>query len=309
MKKLSKKQNPTTKKKVRKEKERPLSDIGLRRLAYSDRLEKGKSKKRYTHWLSNPHIPTAPQSKELEAFTDNPNWRIFRIMAEFIEGFEFLDKLHNEVTIFGSARATVEEECYQKAKKLGYLLGKDGYTVITGGGPGIMEAANWGAYEAGAESVGLDISLPTEQRRNQFVTQAMGFHYFFTRKVMLSASAQAYIFFPGGFGTLDELTEMLALIQTGKITREVPAILVCKDFWEPMLKWVKTTMYDEFRYVSKKDLGLMHLVDTPEEAMKIIRTTRERPYGSERAQTLAPMQTLTPGLKGRGTVARKAGRG
>ncbi len=297
------------KKKVKKEKERPLTDIGMRRLAYSDRLKKSRSQKRYTHWLTNPHIPAEPQTKELDAFTDNPNWRIFRIMAEFIEGFEFLDKLQNEVTIFGSARATVEEECYQKAKRLGFLLGKAGYTVITGGGPGMMEAANWGAYEAGAESVGLDISLPTEQRRNQFVTQAMGFHYFFTRKVMLSASAQAYIFFPGGFGTLDELTEMLALIQTGKTPRDVPVIMVCKGFWEPLVAWVKTTMFDECRYVSKKDLALMHVVDTPEEAMAIIRMTHQRPYGSERAQTLAPVQTLAMGQKARGTVQRKAGRG
>jgi len=276
--------------------ERPLSDIGARRLAYSEHLRRvNATKKRYQHWLCNPKHPCPPQPEKLDAFTDNPNWRIFRIMAEFIEGFEFLDRLHSEVTIFGSARATVEDEWYQKAKRLGYLLARAKYTVITGGGPGIMEAANWGAYEAGGESVGLDISLPTEQRRNQFVTQAMGFHYFFTRKVMLSASAQAYIFFPGGLGTVDELSEMVVMIQTGKMTNDVPIILVGQEFWAPFLAWVRKTLYDEYRYVAKKDLSLFHLVNEPEDAMKIIKATRERPYGSERAQMLTPIQKLRNG--------------
>jgi uncharacterized protein (TIGR00730 family) len=134
--------------------------------------------------------------------------------------------------------------------------------------------------------VGLDISLPTEQRRNQFVTKSIGFHYFFTRKVMLSAAAQAYVFFPGGFGTIDEMSEMVTLVQTGKIPRNVPIILFGKAFWQPLLDWVKNAMYDDRRYISKDDLMLMHLVDTPEEAMKIIRKTRERPYGSEQKTIL-----------------------
>ncbi|MBD3251910.1 TIGR00730 family Rossman fold protein [Candidatus Uhrbacteria bacterium] len=230
---------------------------------------------------------------QLESFTDNPNWRIFRIMAEFIEGFEFLDKLRGEVTIFGSARANVDNEHYKEAKKLGYLLGKSGYTVITGGGPGIMEAANWGAYEAGGESVGLDIELPTEQRRNQFVTRALGFHYFFTRKVMLSASAQAYVYFPGGFGTLDEMSEMITLTQTEKIPKTVPSILVCKDYWQPFVDWVQQKLYQEHRYISKKDMDLFHVVDSAEEAMKIIKKTKERPYGSERTRVLKRFRSST----------------
>ncbi len=275
---------------------RPLSDEGARRLAYSKHLAVVNSKKRYAHWLCNPKHPCPPEPEKLDAFTDNPNWRIFRIMAEFIEGFEFLDKLSKEVTIFGSARTTVEEKYYQEAKRMGYLLGKAGYTVITGGGPGIMEAANWGAYEAGGESVGLDISLPTEQRRNQFVTQAMGFHYFFTRKVMLSASAQAYIFMPGGLGTLDELSEMVVMIQTGKMTKNVPIILVGRSFWAPFLEWVKKTMFEEYRYVAKEDLELFNVVDKPEEAMAIIKATHERPYMSKRVEPLTPIQKLRDGF-------------
>jgi uncharacterized protein (TIGR00730 family) len=286
-------------------KARPLTDIGVRRITFSEHQKSLSAKKRYAHWLNNPKHPCLPEPEKLDAFTDNPNWRIFRIMAEFIEGFEFLDRLHSEVTIFGSARATVEDEYYQGAKRLGYLLGKAKYTVITGGGPGVMEAANWGAYEAGGESVGLDISLPTEQRRNQFVTQAMGFHYFFTRKVMLSASAQAYIFFPGGLGTLDELSEMAVLVQTGKVTRNVPIILFGKSFWEPLIDWIKKTMFDECRYIAKKDIGLFHLVDEPEDAMRIIKETQERPYGSERVQMLTPILKLRNGAG----VEKKTARG
>lgn len=237
--------------------------------------------KRHHSWLCEPgKICEEPMPSELQSFAEDPNWRIFRIMAEFIEGFEFLDKLRGEVSIFGSARASTDDPFYQQAKKLGGLLAKGGFTVITGGGPGIMEAANWGAFDAGGESVGLDISLPTEQRRNQFVTKSIGFHYFFTRKVMLSAAAQAYVFFPGGFGTIDEMSEMVTLLQTGKIPRNVPVILFGKDFWQPLIDWVKVAMYDERRYISKDDLSLLQLVDTPEEAMKIIRNTHERPYGS-----------------------------
>ena len=213
------------------------------------------------------------------SFTHNIQWRIFRIMAEFIEGFEFLSKLNNEVTIFGSARAMPSNPYYKVAKELGNLLGKEGYTTITGGGPGIMEAANWGAFDAGGPSIGIDIELPMEQRRNQFVTKSMGFHYFFTRKFMLSASAQAYVFFPGGFGTMDEMMEMVTLIQTGKMANNVPVVLVGKKFWQPFLDWVKMTMCDAERFVDPGELKVLQLVDTAEEAMKIIRKTSERDFG------------------------------
>ncbi|OGL73915.1 Rossman fold protein, TIGR00730 family [Candidatus Uhrbacteria bacterium RIFCSPHIGHO2_12_FULL_60_25] len=267
---------------------RALSDEGARRKAsWGKPAHEYEHGKRYTKWLCDPGDVCRPMDAELGAFQENPNWKIFRIMAEFVEGFEFLDKLHGEVTIFGSARAGSGDPSYKIAKKLGALLGKEGYTVVTGGGPGIMEAANWGAFDAGGESVGLDIELPSEQRRNQFVRKALGFHYFFTRKVMLSASAQAYVFFPGGFGTLDEMTEMVTLIQTGKIPKDVPAILVGKDFWQPFVDWVTEKLYRERRYISKDDIALLRVVDSAEEAMAIIRTTHERPYGSERQTALS----------------------
>lgn len=215
---------------------------------------------------------------EQQSFTDNPNWRVFRMMAESIEGFEFLSKLKNEVTIFGSARTKPTHKYYKWAKQLGFLLGKSGYTVITGGGPGIMEAANWGAHKAGGVSVGLDIELAHEQRRNRYATKAMGFHYFFTRKVMLSISAQAYVFFPGGFGTLDEMAEMLVLIQTQKVPNEVPLILIGREFWKPLLRWMRTVMVAE-RYIDKKDMEIMQVADTVEEAFGIIQKTKERFFG------------------------------
>ncbi len=247
------------------------------------RRKSSASQERYKQWLSDPKQPCDPMHEQLESFTENPNWRIFRIMAEFIEGFEFLDKFHGEVTIFGSARTKKTDVYYRKARKLGELLGEAGYTVITGGGPGIMEAANRGAFEVGAESVGLDIELPREQRRNEYVTRAIGFHYFFTRKVMLSASAQAYVYFPGGFGTLDELSEMITLTQTGKIPQNVPSILIGKSYWKPLIDWIRNTMLKHGN-ISKKDIDLFHVVDTPEEAMNIIKKTTERPYGSERTR-------------------------
>lgn len=229
---------------------------------------------RFKHWVCNDNNTCVPW--EQDNFTDNINWRIFRIMAEFVEGFEFLSNLHREVTFFGSARALPEHAYYKVARTLGGLLAKDGYTVITGGGPGIMEAGNRGAFEAGGESVGLDIVLPMEQRRNKYVKKSKGFHYFFTRKVMLSASAQAYVFFPGGFGTLDELFEVVTLIQTGKMSDQVPLILVGKEYWSGMLDWIQKTMLEKNRFIEPFEMGIMQVVDTPEEAMKIIRKTPER---------------------------------
>lgn len=250
----------------------------------------GEGDKRHHQWICNPGevCEAQPDPSTLRSFTEDPNWRIFRIMSEFIEGFQFLDDLRGEVSVFGSARCGEKTPAYKSAQKLGRLLAKKGYTVITGGGPGIMEAANRGAYEAGGESIGLDIQLPTEQRRNPYVTRSVGFHYFFTRKVMLSAAAQAYVFYPGGFGTLDEMTEMITLIQTEKIPANVPVILVGKKFWTPFLTWVKKMLL-QADYIEKKDLTIMYLVDTPEEALKIIQQTRERPYGSlERTATERP---------------------
>ena len=278
---------------AQKKAKRAISDIGLRRMAswgkgLGERPVAGTAfanaratGKRHHDWLCHPDGVCEPMQEQLTKFSEDPNWRIFRIMAEFIEGFEFLDKLSGEVSVFGSARTEPSDPYYKQAKKLGSLLAKSGYTVITGGGPGIMEAANEGAFEAGGESIGIDIELPTEQRRNQYVTKSIGFHYFFTRKVMLSAAAQAYVFFPGGFGTLDEMTEMATLVQTGKIPKNVPMILVGKKFWKPFLQWLEQTCLKEYKTIVGDDLRLLQLVDTPEEAMQIIKKTHERPFGSK----------------------------
>ncbi len=209
-------------------------------------------------------------------FRSGASWRIFRIMAEFIEGFEFLADLKNEVTFFGSARTSPTSHCYKEARKLAKMLGEAGFTIITGGGPGIMEAGNRGATEAGAQSVGLNIQLPKEQRINPFVKKFKGFYYFFTRKVMLSASAQAYVFFPGGFGTLDELFELIMLVQTKKMMR-LPLVLVGREYWNGLFDWVRKAAITE-NYIDKDDLNIFSIVNTAEEAYEIVKRSKERKY-------------------------------
>lgn len=204
-------------------------------------------------------------------------WRIFRIMAEFVEGFQFLSSTKREVTVFGSARTPASNTWYQEAVRLGRMLGEAGFAVITGGGPGIMEGANKGAYEAGAESIGLNIQLPHEQRVNPYVTKSRAFYYFFTRKVMLAASAQAYVYFPGGFGTLDELFEILTLIQTKKSDR-VAVVLVGKRYWEPLADWLRETVLGEFDAVGSEELELFTIVNSAEEAFALIKSSQERTF-------------------------------
>lgn len=211
-------------------------------------------------------------------FRDSAGWRIFRIMSEFVDGFQFLKDLKREVTFFGSARLPPGNRWAKEARRLGKMLGEAGFTVITGGGPGVMEAANRGAVDGGGPSVGINILLPQEQRTNQYVQQGMGFHYFFTRKVMLSASAQAYIFFPGGFGTIDELTELACLIQTKKM-QHVPIVLVGKAFWGGYLDWVRRMMFEvKPSMIEETDLEIFQVVDSAEEAFAIVKKTKERPY-------------------------------
>lgn len=228
---------------------------------------------RIQQWLTRPHAPTT--SSLFEGMDGSMSWRIFRILSEFVEGFDFLSKRSKTVTFFGSARCSFASYGYQQAKKLGYLLGKEGFTIITGGAPGVMEAGNWGAHEAGAPSVGLTIQLPHEERKNQYVKESIGFQHFFTRKVMLSAAAQAYVYFPGGFGTLDELFEIVTLIQTGKMANKVPIVLVGKKFWTPMFDWIRAEMWDENLFIDKQDIELMQLVDTAEEAYEIIMSAKK----------------------------------
>ncbi|MBL8030559.1 MAG: TIGR00730 family Rossman fold protein [Candidatus Doudnabacteria bacterium] len=198
------------------------------------------------------------------------SWTIMKILSEFISGFDFLKKFKKSVSIMGSARVSLQNGVYKEAEDLAFKLAKAGFSVITGGGPGIMEAANKGAYEAGGRSVGINIKLPFEQRTNQYVKEYESFSFFFTRKVMLETGASLYIFFPGGFGTLDEFFEMVTLIQTRKI-RPVPIILVNKEFWLPLLTWIEEYLFKRNQAINKQDMDLYHLVDNAEEAYKVIK--------------------------------------
>jgi uncharacterized protein (TIGR00730 family) len=204
-------------------------------------------------------------------FRETFQWRIFRIMAEFVEGFQFVADFDRSVCFFGSSRFEEGNPEYKKAKKLAELLVEKDYSVVTGGGPGIMEAANKGAYESNGESIGINIELLGEgEKANDYLSKSVGFHYFFTRKVMLSYASYGYVFFPGGFGTLDELFEMLTMMQTKKLPQPVTVVVVGKDYWEPLLKWCRETLLEKYETISKKDLDLIKIVDTPEEALKEI---------------------------------------
>ncbi len=214
---------------------------------------------------------------ERAAFRETDTWRVLRIMGEFVEGFEELAGLGPAVTIFGSARVARDDEAYATAVEVGRLLGEAGFAIITGGGPGIMEAGNRGAREAGATSVGLNIELPFEQHVNPYVDVDVDFRYFFIRKTMLVKYAQAFVIFPGGFGTMDELFEALTLIQTGKI-RDFPIILFGSEYWGGLLDWVRSAMISGGK-ASEADLGLISLTDSPTEARDLILAATKHEYG------------------------------
>lgn len=197
-------------------------------------------------------------------------------MAEFVEGFTFLSQFEKTVTFFGSAAFPQENEYCAAARALANRLATDGYTIITGGGPGIMEAANHGAYEANGESVGINIQIPSEQRTNRWVKKSEAFNYFYTRKVMLAFSAQAYIYFPGGFGTLDELFELLNLEKTHKIEKHIPIILYGSDFWQPFLEWMHRSLAQHHQTIKEEDLKLLDVVDSIEDAYQIISQVKPR---------------------------------
>lgn len=196
------------------------------------------------------------------------SWKIFQIMAEFVEGFERLSQIKPSVSIFGSARTPVDHPYYKLTEDIALLLSDAGFSVVSGGGPGIMEAANKGAFAGKSPSIGLNIVLPHEQTTNPYQNISLNFRHFFSRKVMFVKYASAYVVLPGGFGTLDEMMEILTLVQTHK-TRQIPVILVHKPFWEGLLAWFRSTLVTE-GVISPEDLNLMQIVDTPQEVVDAI---------------------------------------
>ena len=216
-------------------------------------------------------IRRAFKEKNWNAIKTSDSWQIFKIMSEFVEGFETMSKIGPCVSVFGSARTQPDNKYYQQAEEIGYLLTQSGYGVITGGGPGIMEAANKGAKRGEGKSVGLNIELPFEQSYNEYIDKdkVLNFDYFFVRKVMFVKYAQGFIVLPGGVGTLDELFEAITLIQTQKIGK-FPIVLVGKTYWEGLLDWIKETMLAIEGNISPEDLDLFNVVDTPEQAVEII---------------------------------------
>ncbi len=203
----------------------------------------------------------------------NDSWAIFKVMSEFVDGFEKMSRIGPCVSIFGSARTKVGDKYYELAEKISYQLTQQGYGIITGGGPGIMEAGNKGAHRGNGISVGLNIDLPFEQKDNPYIDRDknLEFDYFFVRKVMFVKYAQGFVAMPGGFGTLDELFEAMTLIQTQKIGK-FPIVLVGSEFWNGMLDWIKKVLLEQHGNISAADLDLFHIVDTAEEVVDIINT-------------------------------------
>ena len=204
----------------------------------------------------------------VDALSIDESWRIFRIMAEFVEAIETLSQVKHAVSIFGSARTKPDDPYYQKAELLARLLAEKGFAVITGGGPGVMAAANKGAAEAGGQSVGMNIRLPFEQKPNPYANVSIDYKYFFTRKVMFVKYAMAYVVLPGGFGTMDELFEALTLIQTKRI-KSFPVILMGSEYWKGLFDWLRKTMLRDNK-ISQEDLELFQIIDDPDEAVKHI---------------------------------------
>ncbi len=206
----------------------------------------------------------------IDALSVQESWRIFRIMSEFVDGIETLSNIFPAVSVFGSSRVAENDPVYGIARETGRLLAEAGFSVVTGGGPGVMEAANRGAHEAGGKSVGLCIQLPKEQAANPYANIRMDFRYFFVRKVMFVKYAVAYVILPGGFGTMDELFESLTLIQTMRI-KPFPVILIGKDYWRDLVSWIEKTMLSGHQMIDPDDLELLHTVDEPRDAVSLIK--------------------------------------
>jgi uncharacterized protein (TIGR00730 family) len=228
---------------------------------------------------------------EMEEFAGSETWRVFRIMSEFVEGFESLKDLGPAITIFGSARTKKDEESYKAALKIAEMLARRGFAIISGGGPGIMEAANRGARMGKGVSVGLNIQLPEEQKPNRYQNKSLTFRHFFARKVMFVKYASGYVIMPGGFGTLDEFFEALTLIQTGKI-RRFPVVLMGRKYWDELIRWMERTLVEEGT-ISAENLNLFYLTDSPQDAVEyIIKFHRDtiRVTGERRKRSPLPPQ-------------------
>ena len=217
-------------------------------------------------------------SRQRPDFVHTDVWRVFRIMSEFVEGFELMHKAGPAVAIFGSARLKPSSPYYRAARRTAELLGKEGFSIITGGGPGIMEAANRGAQKAGAKSIGFNIELPFEQKCNSYLDVSYTFRYFFVRKMMFVKYSSAFVIFPGGFGTLDELFESLTLVQTEKIMH-FPVILFGKRYWSKMIRWVRSEMVAQ-GCVSSAETELVHLTDEPKEVVRCIKQAVSELHGA-----------------------------
>ena len=220
-------------------------------------IEEGKSS------VPEQHEPLVCKPQQIES------WRVFKIMSEFVEGFEVLRKYGLAATFFGTARDTFPPEVYADAEALAGKLSIAGYTIFSGGNNGVMEAANKGAYDAGGASVGLNIRLGENPGLNKYLTESVTFDHFFVRKVMLAFASEVYIYFPGGFGTLDEFTEILTLVQTKKI-RKVPIVLYGKEFWTPLLAFFESTLLNKYQAINPEDMELFHIVDSVDEAFAYI---------------------------------------
>ena len=212
------------------------------------------------------------ESPRLDEFTHTDTWRVFRIMGEFVTGFDELATLTRGISIFGSARTHLDDPDYAAAQETAALLARAGFAVITGGGPGIMEAANRGAFEAGGQSIGCNIELPFEQSSNPYLTRGLKFKYFFVRKMMFVKYSLGFVIFPGGFGTFDELFEALTLIQTKKI-RDFPIVLFGSSYWSGLLNWIRDVVLVDGK-IGDHDLKLFHVTDSPEEVVKIVTSSQ-----------------------------------
>jgi hypothetical protein len=231
-------------------------------------VAEAKEQEANSYWLVTDDEVLLRSPEPQDEFKSSDSWRVFRILGEFVGGFDSLATVTHGVTVFGSARTKEDDPSYQAAYETGRLLAAQGFEVITGGGPGIMEAANRGAFEARGKSIGCNIELPFEQIPNPYQTKSLTFKYFFVRKTMFIKYSNAYIIFPGGYGTMDELFEALTLIQTRKI-RNFPVVLFGSQYWRGLLQWMTSTMLNE-KYINPEDLSLMHLTDSPKDAVDFI---------------------------------------